>query len=586
MGVVLCCIAVAVCLVIELTLLISALSVSVGGFGSGLLYRGSCDKVKNMTVWLLLPLNIAATVLISTSNYVMQVMAAPDRKEVDYAHSLATSITIGGMRFRNLKFGGPYRRFIWWVLGLSSLPIHVLLNSAIYGALQASDSGILILSEDFQSDDAWQQCNSTSSGGIQTVEFACSLMQDFNAGKTVSLTPQQCLHQYANAFQANASSAIVVTRPSAARYFNLPEPGPLGTVPASLGIACELQAGSESDYVEIPLSHRQYELDFDALSGSATALIPFLIGCTNDTTEPSEDTSWTLNPGDTGPTLYSTTSALFMTEDSPLMNISSVRSAFSAFEYRYWANARFLDYDFDSPDLAIAEVWDPRSWLCPKPAPAAGEECDPTQMDVEHNEWLITSSTIPVIGCHVLPTPERCTLQYSSSILVIALVADVVKLTTMLIVLRLTVEPLATIGDAIESFLSIPDAYTKDLCLLDADTARRWGEVAAPHVRAAKLSIALAQDPGYQKWLAKQSVKQAIPDSPHTALRATGEQADKRPGFVNNTSEPFVSSHLPFDEIWLLSQHIPAPSPGAWVPIRKRWYVVPSKSRWFYFVCL
>lgn len=193
-GTLLCCFAVFACLVVELILLFSALSVSVGGFGSSLLYRGSCDKVKSLTVWLLFPLNVVATVLISCSHYVMQVMAAPDRAEVDYAHSLAASITIGGLRVRNLHFASQRRRFIWWMLILSSLPIHVFLNSAIYGSVQASNSGVLVVDEIFQSDNTWEMCNSTEFSSTKTASFTCALKQDFDTGKIVNLSPQQCLH--------------------------------------------------------------------------------------------------------------------------------------------------------------------------------------------------------------------------------------------------------------------------------------------------------------------------------------------------------------------------------------------------------
>lgn len=49
---------------------------------------------------------------------------------------------------------------------------------------------------------------------------------------------------------------------------------------------------------------------------------------------------------------------------------------------------------------------------------------------------------------------------------------DLIKLAAMLTAVRFTVKPLATIGDAIESFLQDPDIYTDGLCLLNADRAR------------------------------------------------------------------------------------------------------------------
>lgn len=600
MGTVVCLSAVASCLVVEFVLLLSALSVSEGGFGSGLLYKGSCSKVKSLTVWLLFPLNIVATVLISSSNYVMQVMAAPDRQEVDYAHSLATSITIGGMRFRNLQFGGRRRRFIWWLLGISSLPIHVLLNSAIYGSVQTSNSGVLIVSDDFQTDQTWESCNSTIPQGIKTADFACSLMQDFNAGRTVKLLPQQCLNQYADGFQSNASSVIVVTKTSARPYFSLPRPGLIGTVGPQYGVACKPNISDTLDdvqntfdnlgnpikYTSIPPSQRRYHLDFDSSSGDSNAYIPFMVSCSNTSQNVDGKSTWVIGEGINATFKHSTSSALFMTDQSPLLNISSVRSAFSAFEYRYWATAQHLDFDLESPDLTFAaKGWDSRSWLCPQEDLARGIECDPTQLDVSTKDWLITPSLIPVTECHVLPTKEQCALRYSTSILVIALVTDLTKLAAMMMALRLTSEPLATIGDAIESFLRRPDPYTEGHCLLNADTARKWSEEVGPQVKREVLQAALSNIPGYVNSASKIFLRNGEKNTHDTAVRATRKQVYQESQEDNDTAKPFLASQARIGgQLW--SKAYPPPLTETWTPHRKRWMVVPSKSRWFYYICL
>ena len=554
MGTIACLFAASLCLVIEAVLLLSALSLSVGTFGSGLLYKGSCNHVKSLTVWLLLPLNIAATVLISISNYVMQVMAAPDREEVDYAHSLATSITIAGMRFRNLQFGGRRRRVIWWILCVSSLPIHVLLNSAIYGSVQAIDSGVLIVSDEFETDAKWKSCRTEFPIDIHTNAFACSLMQDFYAGKTVKLSPQECLDQYSDGFQTNASSVIVVTKPSSRHYFSLPAPGSIGTVGPERGICCSQNYNEYNNsyyFTEVPASERRYTLDFDPLSGNADAYIPFMIECNNTSIKKvNNKTEPIISAGLEGPSLYSARSALFVTSQDPLSNVSSFRSAFSTSEYRYWATAELLKYNLDSQDLTFAaQGWDTRAWLCPSDDLAKGIECDPTQLKVTTKEWLITSSLIPVKECHVLPIKEECALRYSTVILGIALVTDLIKFAAMLMALRLTTQPLATIGDAIESFLRCPDVYTKDCCLLTGDCARQWSIKAATLVKDEALRVALSKTSSY-----------------------------------NNGSK--LSSNQPRwgGRIWC--SVIPPKLKESWTPSRAKWFVVPSRSRWFCYICL
>lgn len=195
-----CCGGVVLCIITELVLLIWLTKTSIG---AGILYEGSCDKVKNLSIWLLLPLNIAATVLIGTSNYVMQVMTAPSRSEIDQAHRNAQSVIIGGMTFLQ-NFGtsrdARARRIVWWTLVCSSLPIHLLLNSAIYSSVQAGNIGVLVVSPDFETDSSWTQCGGDFNESSPASSFACKLWQNYTAGQTKSTARQQCISQYANAF--------------------------------------------------------------------------------------------------------------------------------------------------------------------------------------------------------------------------------------------------------------------------------------------------------------------------------------------------------------------------------------------------
>ena len=72
LGTLVSCYAVAICLLLELVLLTYALLQNRPRNGLGMLYEGNCEKVKRLSILLLLPLNLIGTVLISTSNYVMQ----------------------------------------------------------------------------------------------------------------------------------------------------------------------------------------------------------------------------------------------------------------------------------------------------------------------------------------------------------------------------------------------------------------------------------------------------------------------------------------------------------------------------------
>lgn len=71
-------------------------------------------------------INILGTLLLGASNYVMQVLGAPTRQQVDAAHHKQTSLFIGVPNLRNLRWVGAKRLIVWLLLALSALPLHLL----------------------------------------------------------------------------------------------------------------------------------------------------------------------------------------------------------------------------------------------------------------------------------------------------------------------------------------------------------------------------------------------------------------------------------------------------------------------------
>ena len=77
---------------------------------------------------------------------------------------------------------------------------------------------------------------------------------------------------------------------------------------------------------------------------------------------------------------------------------------------------------------------------------------------------------------------QQCSYNGNIPIILTVIVCNTVKVIVMLIVaVRLTDDPLITIGDAIESFLEVPDKTTKDLCLFDRRDAQRCEGFKNPH---------------------------------------------------------------------------------------------------------
>lgn len=134
LGLVVGCGASGLALIINLSILLVAAS-RYGGFknGIGTLAKGSPISMSRLSTSYHILINILSTVLLTSSNYCMQVLCSPTRDEIDAAHSKGQWLDIGVLSPHNLRFIRARRVLLWWILGLSSLPLHLLFNSAIFG---------------------------------------------------------------------------------------------------------------------------------------------------------------------------------------------------------------------------------------------------------------------------------------------------------------------------------------------------------------------------------------------------------------------------------------------------------------------
>lgn len=106
--------------------LIITIVCSTFGDRKGTLYSGSCEIVGRINYGLHILINVLSTVLLSSSNYSMQCLSAPTRKDIDIAHARGKWLDIGVLSIRNLRCISRKRIILWALLGLSSLPLHLL----------------------------------------------------------------------------------------------------------------------------------------------------------------------------------------------------------------------------------------------------------------------------------------------------------------------------------------------------------------------------------------------------------------------------------------------------------------------------
>lgn len=605
-----CCSAVALCVMLEIAMLVYATKTSSNGRGSNILLEGKCEEVRELELWLLLPLNIAGTILIGTSNYVMQIVSAPERKEIDEAHAFAQPIAVAGVRFKDLAFNktNKLRRGIWWSLGLSSLPIHFLLNAAVFSSVQASNTGVLVVSGDFDSDKTWDYCDYVSPS-VTSDYVACSMYQKYKTNLTQHMSTSECLKQYSSGFQTNASSVIVVTDPRRPRWFNTPVSTKVPDLVANdLGVACRQKfrpcdnstysygtngCGYASQYPDgyEEVSDLNYNFTYDVTSTYMTITYTFLPFCQyrNILAEDGKTViGQELNTTDRtfSNWAFNSSEELLLRDGDGLTNITSIRALFSAFSYRYWGTAS-VSGDYLRPQYGyLLDNRDPRFWLCTREDLQNNQQCVPSELQ-RKSTWSITPASMPVQECHVLPKEERCTLRYSLGILIITTCFDVVKLLAMITAVTRIAKPLTTLGDIVQSFLERPDAYTQHCRILDDDNANFWTHMVREHVRNKAFEY-------FKSRFGSDFLCQTVCASCHTRLSPyrimQGKDislltAHRDCGIPSGSRDISVFGEQCYEwlskgGLWWTTVSTNADRLEPTVTRRRRWFRVPSRKRW------
>ena len=148
-GVVCCAVIAALVLIINVILTIWAVSSSGVQNGLGTLHNGSCKRTATLTFWAHLAINVLSTLLLGASNYSMQCLSSPTRKEIDIAHGKGVWLDIGVPSVRNLRHLSMARVSLWWLLAISSIPLHLLYNSAVFSTSCSNPYMAFLVSNEF-----------------------------------------------------------------------------------------------------------------------------------------------------------------------------------------------------------------------------------------------------------------------------------------------------------------------------------------------------------------------------------------------------------------------------------------------------
>ncbi|KAF2134767.1 hypothetical protein P153DRAFT_329435 [Dothidotthia symphoricarpi CBS 119687] len=162
-------------------------------------FVGSCARTKALNIGVHLVINVLSSVMLTGSNFAMQVLTAPTRKQIDNAHAQKIWLDIGVPSVRNLRSMGHGRRALWALILLTSAPLHLV---------QAYEAALV--TEDFLNgapfDAGYTEPNSWDSdqrrlfGEIQN-----------NASTYQRLEPLDCLKAYNKKAVTDRKTVLVVT---------------------------------------------------------------------------------------------------------------------------------------------------------------------------------------------------------------------------------------------------------------------------------------------------------------------------------------------------------------------------------------
>ncbi|KAF2021836.1 hypothetical protein BU24DRAFT_417471 [Aaosphaeria arxii CBS 175.79] len=182
----------------------------------GTAFVGNCKTARNWVIALHLLINLLSSILLGASNYTMQRLVAPTRKEIDAAHARQKWLDIGIPSVKNLSSIHKSRLLLWVLLWISSVPLHLVYNSAVFQTVAANNVDFLIVSEGFFRDkDSWKIRVETDQDKetFETISrFQDLVLDDKYLDRTIfqNLSASECKARYKAPFVTDAGTGFGV----------------------------------------------------------------------------------------------------------------------------------------------------------------------------------------------------------------------------------------------------------------------------------------------------------------------------------------------------------------------------------------
>ncbi|KAK2755702.1 hypothetical protein FQN54_005852 [Arachnomyces sp. PD_36] len=167
------------------------------------IYTGSCDQTGRMNTIIHLGINLLSTLLLSASNYCMQCLSAPTRANIEKSHRNGKWLDIGAPSIRNIQAIGATKTTLWMILGLSSIPLHLLYNSVFFSAISTNTYTIVWVTEGF-----------SEGAPFNTTEFDVERNEFWELQEKAplfdNLTNEECIGAYAKDFVSARRDVLLV----------------------------------------------------------------------------------------------------------------------------------------------------------------------------------------------------------------------------------------------------------------------------------------------------------------------------------------------------------------------------------------
>ena len=144
----------------------------------------------------------------------MQRLSAPTRSEIDAVHKNHSWMQIGTPSLRNLYFINPWRTRGWLVLFLSSLPIHLLYNSAVFSQISATDYSAYLVDPSFTTGATFSSNRTSKQTGASLRDFDDSNMRwlQQNIDLLTNLSATDCFNEYAQQVQTGRGDVLAIAK--------------------------------------------------------------------------------------------------------------------------------------------------------------------------------------------------------------------------------------------------------------------------------------------------------------------------------------------------------------------------------------